>query len=129
MDINGVELAADGQQAAGDVAADLRALEEYERLAANSELHRRRMNELARQERQYHTANRQLLHRLYRQWRRDEKSAEMRAELEVLAANHTADVQRKSRCINHMQHAIRAAHTQSDSAQSTTALHCVVQCR
>ena len=120
VDVNGVELAADGQAGGGDVAADWRALEEYERLAANSELHRRRMNELARQEREYHTANARLLHRLYRQWRRNEKTAEMRAELEVLAANHTADVQRKNRCIAHMQHAIATAHTQSgDNTRST----------
>jgi len=119
VDVNGVELAADGQQPGGDVAADLRALEEYERLAANSEMHRRRMNELARQERSYHTANAALLHRIYRQWRRNEKTAEMRAELEVLAANHTADVQRKNRCIANMQEAIQAAHTQSDNTQRT----------
>lgn len=116
VDVNGVELPSgpDGQ-AGGDVAADLRALEEYERLAANSEMHRRRMNDTARQERQYHAANARLLHRLYRQWRRKEKSEEMRAELEVLAANHTADVQRKNRCIANMQYAIQAAHTQSDN--------------
>ena len=119
VDVNGVEVGADGQQAGGDVAADLRALEEYERLAANSELHRRRMNEIARQERQYHSANARLLHRIYRQWRRKEKTAEMRLELEVLAANHTADVQRKNRCIANMQQAITAAHTQSNSRHST----------
>lgn len=121
VDVNGVELAADGQQGAGggDVAADLRAMEEYERLAANSEMHRRRMNELARQEREYHTANAALLHRLYRQWRRKEKTAEMRAELEVLAANHTADVQRKNRCIANMQLAITTQHTQSDDTHLT----------
>ena len=103
------------------MAGDLRALEEYERLAANSEMHRRRMNELARQEREYHSANAALLHRLYRQWRRKEKSAEMRAELEVLAANHTADVQRKNRCIATMQQHIAAQHTQSDATHTNSA--------
>ena len=125
VDVNGVELAAaDGQQSgSGDVAADLRALEEYERLAANSEMHRRRMNELARQERQYHTANAALLHRIYRQWRRKEKTDDMRAELEVLAANHTADVQRKNRCIDNMQRAIAAAHTQSVQRRTHRTAH------
>ena len=121
LDVNGNEISVDGGSDAGggELQADLRALEEYERLAAASVLHRRRMHELAATERLYHAGNARLLHRLYRAWRRQERGDEMRWELTILSQQHTADIARKSQAIADIAVNIAQAQTQSERRQGT----------
>ena len=111
LDVNGNEVPDDGLQA--ELYADVKALEEYERQAAQAEWHRRRMNEVARAEKSVRAIAAATLHRLYRQWRREEKSAEMRWELQVLTQSHTVEVQRKEHWIRTMQQHMDTAKTQS----------------
>ena len=126
LDVNGNEVADDGLHAELH-AMDVKALEEYERLASQAELHRRRMNEVARAEKSIQGIAQATLHRLYRQWRREEKSAEMRWELEVLTQSHTVEVQRKEHWIHNVQQHMDTATTQSASTQTTRQLHCTPQ--
>ena len=110
LDVNGVEVDDGG---AGELSADVRALEEYERLAVAAEWHRRRLQEMARGERSVQGIAATTLHRLYRQWRREERSAEMRWELQVLTHSHTAEVRRKEQWIDNASRHAAQHKTQS----------------
>ena len=120
LDVNGVEVE---DASAGELSADVRALEEYERMAAAAEWHRRRLQEMARSERSVQGLASSSLHWLYRQWKRQEKSSDMRWELDVLTHSHTAEVRRKEQLI-HNALSSHKQHQQQSHARTRTHAHC-----
>jgi hypothetical protein len=79
---------------------DVRALEEYEQLNKLAEAQRARLKKLLQQE-QYNTRlNKKLLTNMYRAVMRLEKVDLLRREIDVVAQNHTRDVDRKDQIVH-----------------------------
>jgi len=111
--------AAAGAGAAGDaqLGEDVRALEEYEKMHKLAEAQRQRLKKLLQQEQSNTALNKKLLNHLYRAVMRMEKVDLLRREIDVVAQNHTRDVDRKDHIIHMLGQDCEDADEQFQTAQ------------